>query len=113
MTSSTGLISFTILVSLAVVIFAGLIVLEVFLAKMENKFLGFIPPIISFLPTLIYVAAVINSGNFTFGAVISSIFVFFLINIPTIVLLIIYACLRSSKKKKKDDELKRMNIQDL
>lgn len=80
-----------------------LLFLQIFLSKKENKWLGLILPIIFF--TLSILAAL---GT---PLIKSSIANFLFWNIPTAILLTIYASCRGNKKHKKD--LEKMNIQDL
>lgn len=115
-TSSTGIsfIPLTIIIIFGILITSGLIVLEVFLAKKANKFLGLIPPIITFIISLPVIIISLIGTPITLGSVFLGIIpLILLVNINTIILFIIYACLRSNKKKQKQDELKKMNIQDL
>lgn len=121
---------------------AGIVILQIYLSRKENKWLGLILPLIA-LCFAIFAAFVtplymISSGETISeqtvtenGKVIESIIthvpqqtapdavsliltgisIFAFYNIPTAILLLIYAACRV--KKKKNDELKKMNIQDL
>lgn len=95
---------------LLIILIVGMIVLQVFLSKRENKWPGIVLPAISFIFSLIMVLNVANVGDWT--SVLSAIFLIFLLcNIPTLVLFAIYFGIRSGKKRKA--ELEKMNIQDL
>lgn len=99
---------FFALVFLALI--SGLIVLQVFLCKLENKFLGLILPILAFILSLV--------GTLTLclavGTSLLSIFLWLLLgNIPTIIFMGIYLAHRGKKKKSPQNQLNRMNIQDL
>ena len=115
---------------------AGVIVLQVFLSKKENKWLGLILPIISFGISLLVVLgilfftatttstpmlmvngeiveqAVTVTQRVSTGAIIAySLFIFLLWNIPTGVLLAIYSACRSKQNKQR--ALEKMSVQDL
>jgi len=112
---------------------AGAIVLQVFLSKKENKWLGLIMPIISFgisvlamLGALFFTAftgtqtltvngeivetVVRHSGDMS-AIIVSSIYVFLFWNIPTAILLAIYGGCRSKRNKQR--ALEKMSVQDL
>ena len=120
--------------------FAGIIWLQIFLSKKENKWLGLILPLISIcFSIIIEVVGLATFTNMTavgqtftqsgeiveniiknvpqeplasiVSTIITGIFVFILYNIPTAILLVIYAACRG--KRKKNMELEKMNIQDL
>ncbi len=108
------------------VVFIGMIVLQVFLSMAKNKWLGLILPGITLLLSLIVVVGLtsytavnsasswISIGETTFWqAAVQAVVTFLLYNIPTAVLLVIYAAGREGVKRKKNKELERMNIQDL
>jgi len=112
---------------------AGIIILQVFLSKKESKWPGLILPIISFgislLATLAILLFSVNKGTMAQtinGEIveqtvtqinsISSIiggtaFVFVLCNIPTGILIAIYAASRGKRKRQRD--LEKMSVQDL
>jgi uncharacterized membrane protein HdeD (DUF308 family) len=90
----------------------GIIVLQIFLSKRENKWLGLILPMISVLFSIIAVLGVGFYGNESaIEIAIYLIGMFLLWNIPTIILMVIYLACREKFKKKK--EIDKMNIQDL
>ena len=111
---------------------AGVILLQIFLSKKESKWPGLILPIVSFGISLMAVLAIllftVHTGTTTnmvdgeiieqtveFASraviIIQAINVFVLFNIPTVVLLIIYAACRGKQKRQRD--LDKMNVQDL
>ena len=102
---------FALIIFLALVI--GFIWLQVFLSKKDNKWLGLILPIITFLFGLLYplINMVAPSDGVTVGFVMQMLLVWLLGNIPTIVLLLIYFSCR--QKKHRNKQLDKMNIQDL
>jgi hypothetical protein len=115
---------------IVLLIFAGIIWLQIFLSKKENKWFGLILPIIaiciSILPLFVTPIDVTHqSGNgnniitnvpqgqlpSTGATIFTGFDLFVLFNIPTAVFLIIYIICRVKRKKKM--EMKKMNIQDL
>jgi predicted RND superfamily exporter protein len=95
-----------------IIFLGGIIILNVFLSKRENKWLGLILPIISIMFSIITVLGLAFYGNQSTAEIIFQlIMVFLLSNIPTIILLAIYFACR--EKFKKNRELDKMNIQDL
>lgn len=75
--------------------FAGIVWLQLFLSKSENKFLGLILPSIFFVFSLIMVSSIAvfetMSGGEIVGLIISTLL---LANIPTIILIAIYIASR-------------------
>ena len=101
---------FALIIFLAVVI--GVIWLQIFLSKKDNKWLGLILPIVAFLFGLLYpLNMVAPSDGVTVGFIMQMLLVWLLGNIPTIVLLLIYITCR--QKKNRNKQLDKMNIQDL
>jgi len=112
---------------------AGVIILQVYLSKKENKWLGLILPFISFgislmalLGVLLYSAATGTSTLISNGEIIeqtttqiasassiifSAIYIFVLYNIPTGILLAIYASCRGKRNRQR--ALEKMSVQDL
>jgi len=92
------------------IVFAGLIVLQIFLAKKESKWAGLILPIIFFIVSLIFVlnVALINEISTVIVTIVSA---FLLGNIPTAVFLVIYAVCRGKRNKQR--ALDKMSVQDL
>lgn len=94
------------------VFLAVIILLQIFLSKRENKWIGLILPIITFLFSIFTVLSMIVYANqSTTERVFQLIMMLLLGNIPTASLLAIYFACREKYKKKK--ELDKMNIQDL
>ena len=101
----------TIIVALCSILpfLIGLVVLQVFLSKRESKWPGLILPLLSFLYSLLMVcSAVAYNGGIPWGAILASLV---LGNIPTVILLAIYAACRERFRKR--SELDKMNIKDL
>lgn len=91
---------------------AGVVLLQVFLSKKDNIWLGRILPILSFLFSLIYPLNMIApTEGVDFGFGLSMLLVWLMTNIPTIVLSVIYIACR--EKIKKNKQLNKMNILDL
>ena len=100
----------TILIFL--VLGVGIFLLQIFLSRKENKWLGRILPILSFLFSLIYpLNMMAPSEGVDFGFVLSMLLVWLMTNIPTIILSVIYVVCR--EKIKKNKQLDKMNILDL
>ena len=89
---------------------AGIVLLQIFLSRRESRWPGLILPLLSFLYALVLV---LNAAYFVSmaHAVLTAVLVFVIGNIPTAVLLAIYAACR--EKRKKRSELERMRIEDL
>jgi hypothetical protein len=97
---------------IAIIFLAGIIILQIFLSKRENKWLGLILPIINVIFSIIAVLNMAILGNESIIQIIfQDIIVFLLCNIPTIILIAIYLACR--EKFKKNKEIDKMNIQDL
>ena len=97
-------------------IIAGIVWLQVFLSKKENKWLGLILPLIcvliSFSAALglaVYVFAGSTESNVSM--IFPALYIFVLSNIPTAILIAIYAGFR--KKRNKNSEMEIMKIKDL
>ena len=91
---------------------AGVIALQVFLSKRENRWPGLVLPIISFLFSLLYpLNMTAPSEGASVGFVMQMLWVWLLGNVPTIVLLAIYFSCR--KKNRRNKQIDKMNIQDL
>lgn len=101
----TALFVFTLFV-------VGIVFLQVFLSKKENKWLGRILPIIFLLLSLIYPwNMVYPPDGVTFGYVLLMVQVLLIANIPTFALGAIYFACREKMKKSK--QIDKINIQDL
>jgi cytochrome bd-type quinol oxidase subunit 2 len=90
----------------------GPIILQIFLSKRENKWLGLILPIVNVIFSIIFYLnmAVLREQSIT-EKIMQFIMVFLISNIPTIIFIAIYLACREKFKKKK--EIERMNIHDL
>lgn len=103
-----------ILIALLVILLGGggLIFLQIYLSKRENRFLGLILPLLSLLYSVIMVCNLMvtesMSGWDIFSMVAST---FLLANIPTVILIVIYFACREKIRRRK--QLEKMNIQDL
>ena len=92
-----------ILLMVWLVPFALFILLQIFLCRKENKWLGLILPAISFLGSLVFLLQAINVRAMVLSFLVS--------NIGTVVYLLIYAVIR--RKKKKNSDMDQMKIKDL
>ena len=87
----------------------GGILLEIFLSKRERKWPGLVLPLLSLLYSLLMAcSAVAYSEKIIWGPILTSLI---LGNIPTVILLAIYAACR--EKRRKRGELDKMQIKDL
>lgn len=101
-----------IFLTIALALLVGVILLQIYLSKKENKWPGLVLPIITFLFGLLYpLNMVAPSDGVTVGFIFQMLLVWLLGNIPTIVLLTIYWSCRSKQHRNK--QLEKMNIQDL
>lgn len=95
-----------------VLLLAGIVMLQIFLSKRDNKWLGLLLPAICLIFALLGAANVAaDPAGTPFQNGLSVFSVFLLYSIPSLILLAIYAACREKIKKKKD--IDRMNIQDL
>ncbi|ABX41980.1 hypothetical protein Cphy_1606 [Lachnoclostridium phytofermentans ISDg] len=96
-----------------------MVLLQVFLSKRKNKWLGLILPLlcmsfsaVAFLNGIIFNQVRAMSTNATvLDTILQWLLPLFIMNIPTIVSLAIYFACREQFKK--NNELEKMNIQDL
>ena len=79
------------------------ILLQIFLCRKENKWLGLILPAISFLGSLVFFLQATNVRAMILSFLVS--------NIGTVVYLLIYVGIR--RKKKKNSDMDQMKIKDL
>lgn len=105
----------TIVLGFVMLVFAvGGILLQIFLSKRESRWPGLILPLLSFLYSLLMAcsavaySAVAYSEKIIWGPILTSLI---LGNIPTVILLAIYAACR--EKRRKRGELDKMQIKDL
>ena len=91
------------------VLLVGVPILQIFLSRREGKWPGLVLPVLSFLYSLVMAfSAVAYNGGIPWGAILASLV---LGNIPTVILLAIYAACR--EKRKRTSGVDKMNIQDL
>lgn len=132
-----------VMISIFLLIGAGIILLQVYLSRLPGKFPGLILPILSFVLSLVIVVSAaaytaqpqvshsVMRGDGTiietqapkdadpltvpsFGArILAALPGLLWMNIPTIILLGIYFAVRGSQKQKRKSELNRMDIADL
>ena len=94
---------------LMLALLVGVPVLQVFLSRRENRWPGLLLPLLTFLYSLVMVCSVTAyEGGISWGPILAS---FVLGNIPTAVLLVIYAACR--EKFRKRSELDKTRIDDL
>ena len=87
----------------------GGILLQIFLSKRERKWPGLVLPLLSLLYSLLMAcSAVAYSEKIIWGPILTSLI---LGNIPTVILLAIYAACR--EKRRKRGELDKMQVTDL
>jgi cadmium resistance protein CadD (predicted permease) len=92
--------------------FVGIIILQIFLSRKKNKWLGLILPSINILFSIMAVLGLAFFEKETLiQTVVQCIIIFLMYNIPTMILLAIYFSYR--RKLKKNKEIEKMNIQDL
>ncbi|MCL2856681.1 MAG: hypothetical protein FWE19_03010 [Oscillospiraceae bacterium] len=116
-------------------VLVGIVFLQVYLSKKESKWPGLLLPLITFIISIMAVlgmAVYVETGVFTqaeyidgewvvvleevrrevtLGAVAGIISTFLLMNIPTVILLVIYASCRGKQCRQR--ALEKMSIQDL
>ena len=87
----------------------GSILLQIFLSKQKNKWLGLV------LPALYLIVAFIGSFGLMIydGQILPILIVFFILSIPVVILLLIHFAIRGKMNGSHKDELDKMNIQDL
>ena len=92
---------FTVFMFIFIIIMFGLLVLQIFLSRAKNKFLGLIIPAV----TLIY-SFIATFGNMIYDGknTLSIIVVFIVFNIPTFILLAVYGATKSGMKKAEQAE---------
>ena len=99
----------TFLLVFLLVFVAGGILLQIFLSKRESRWPGLMLPLLTFLYSLLMAcSAVAYSGGSPWGPILASLI---LGNIPTVILLAIYAACR--EKSRNRSELDKMTIDDL
>ncbi|MBN7773096.1 hypothetical protein [Clostridium aminobutyricum] len=102
----------TIALIAVLLIIVGIVFLQIFLSKKKNKWLGLILPLLCLGYSFLMLLGIMVYDSMGAGEILALFSVTFITaNIPTIVLLAIYAACR--EKFKKDKEIEKMNIQDL
>ena len=97
---------------LAVLLIVGIVCLQIFLSKRESRWPGFVLPVLAFLFGLLFPLNMIAPDEgITVSFIIQMLIVWFIGNIPTIILLSIYYGCRGKQRRNK--QLDKMNIQDL
>ncbi len=96
---------------LTALIIGGTVALQIFLSNKKIKWLGLILPMLTFLPSLFILLQIATVGQDTNAILAMLLPIFLVLNIPTAILLIIYAVCRQNYKAKQ--EIEKMNIQDL
>ena len=82
----------TISLVFLLVLLVGIVLLQIFLSKREGRWPGLILPLLTFLYSLLMAcSAVAYNGEIPWGAILASLI---LGNIPTVILLAIYAVCR-------------------
>lgn len=113
---SGGYISFVglLIIPICLILFAGSIVFQVFLSKLKSKLPGLVLPSISFLISLIIVAILLlNTYHLNIMSLIFALLMLIPLNIPTMILLLIYFLSRKKLNADNSQEMKKMTIQDL
>ena len=92
---------------------AGAILLQIFLSRRASRWPGLLLPGVTFFYSLVMLLSVAayNGNNGMEGVVAALLSVLVLGNIPTVMLLIIYALCRRGERTQR--ELNKMNAQDL
>ena len=97
------------LLAFLLVFAVGGVLLQIFLSRRESKWPGLVLPLLTFLYALLMAcSAVAYNGGIPWGPILASLV---LGNIPTVILLAIYAACRERFRKR--SELDKMNIKDL
>lgn len=95
-----------------ILLFVGVIFLQIFLSKRMSWWPGLILPAISFLYALLMLLGVaLYAGMTTLDIIVQTGSVFLLGNIPTAVLLGVYFACRETRRRR--DQVQKMSIQDL
>lgn len=93
-------------------ILAGVVFLQVYLCKKENRWFGLALPIGSLVMSFILsFGNIVTHDNVTTGSGGLIITTWLLFNIPTVVFILIYLACR--EKRRRNKQLEKMNIQDL
>lgn len=96
----------------SILIFAGPILLQIFLSKSAEKWPGMVLPIISFTVSLMVTMMIpVNVAENRSSSLFYLLYMFVLFNIPTLIFVAIYRTVRKNKNSMR--EIQKMNIQDL
>jgi predicted neutral ceramidase superfamily lipid hydrolase len=97
---------------ISLVFLVGLISLQIYLSKKENKWLGLILPAINVIYSIFIILGTAFSANLTIvQIIIQALMSFLLCNTSTMILIVIYFVYREKiKRNKRNDEI---NAQDL
>ena len=97
---------------IALAFLTGVVLLQIYLSKKENKWPGLVLPILAFLFSLLYpLNMVAPLEGVTAGFIMQMLLAWLIGNIPTLVLLAIYFGCR--EKHCRNKQLNKMSIQDL
>jgi hypothetical protein len=92
-------------------LFVIFVILQIFLSRRKNKWLGLILPVISFMISLLAPLNLIANGKSNSKVIAEFLMSLILPNIPTIIYVLIYFICRDKYNKKK--EMDKIDIQDL
>jgi len=96
----------------SILIFAGPILLQIFLSKSAEKWPGMVLPIISFTVSLMVTMMIpVNVAENRSSSLFYLLYMFVLFNIPTLIFVTIYRTVRKNRDSMR--EIQKMNIQDL
>jgi len=105
-------VKFSTAILIGIIFLAGIIILEMFLSKRENKWLGLVLPTINVIFSIrAGLGEAFHGGESNTEAIMKTVLVFLVWNISTGFLFDIYYVCR--EKLKKNKEINKMNIQDL
>jgi hypothetical protein len=103
-----------ILYPIIILFIVGVILLQIFLSRRDNKYWGLILPVIFFPLSVVLSIKNFEQSfyiSFSEGAFLASLLILILYNTPTIISILIYTHYR--KKIGRENQLNKMNIQDL
>jgi len=101
----------TVVMIFLLILMVGTIFLQIFLSRQESRWPGLILPGISFSFSLVMVLSIaaLNQG---IGQIVATVLGILLLgNLPTLILLAIYAACRPRRNKRR--EIEKMNLSDL
>lgn len=98
---------------LSLIFLVGLISLQIFLSKKENKWVGLILPTINVIYSIVIIIGTAFSGNLSVVQImIQALMSFLLCNTSTMILVVIYFFYREKRKKsKRKDEINADDLQ--